>query len=253
MANYPSRPGPTSPSNNASEGNRFSKVFKFLARPLFIFCILAIVIGVGTLVTNLAAKQPEKVAAVPTTAPAMVTATAKALTATTRANLASLTPTVQPTSTPDGILKVFITGAVTRPGVYEMHEGDRIIDAVKVAGGFTEAADQDRVDQAQRVRDEMRIDIPVKAPSLPAGTLPDQNQPSVVQPVSTASPTDARLNVNTASVADLEKLPGIGGVLAQRMVDYRAKNGSFRNLDDLRKVTGLTNSVIEKIKDLIIF
>ncbi len=244
MANYPSRPGPTSPPNNASNGNRFSKIFKFLARPLFAFCILAVVIGAGTLVNNLAAKQPEKVAAISTTTPGK-------LTPTTKANSASLTPTAQPTR--DGIIKVFITGEVIRPGVYEMHDGDRIIDAINLAGGFNEVADQNRVDQAQRVRDEMHIDIPRKASSPLPGTLSDLNQPAVAQVAPTTSPADARLNINIASAADLDKLPGLGQILSQRIVDYRVKNGPFRNLDDLRKVTGVNNSIIEKIKDLIIF
>ncbi len=225
-----------------------------MVRPFFLFCTLAIVIALGAFISLVAAiSQVEKVAAVPTTAPA-----ARA----TPTNKPGVVPaaTLQPSPTPDGIIKVFITGEVKKPGVYEMHDGERIIDAVKVAGGFTEGADQDRVDQAQRVRDEMRIEIPARpATPVPAATdLPGQSPAGDTVPVQgrvapTAPPAGTRLNVNTATAADLDKLPGIGEVLSQRMVDYRTKNGPFRSLDDLRKVPGLAASEIEKIKDLIVF
>jgi competence protein ComEA len=62
-----------------------------------------------------------------------------------------------------------------------------------------------------------------------------------------------KINVNTASAADLDKLPGIGAVLSARIIDYRTKNGPFQNLDDLRKVEGLSKAVADKLKDLIEF
>lgn len=217
-------------------------------RPTFVFIVLAIIIGAGTLVSVLAA-QASKTNLTPTAVAVKVTPTVKAA--------AVPTATVPPSPTPDGIIKVFITGEVNKPGVYEMREGDRIIDAIGVAGGFTGNADPDRVDQAQRVKDEMRIEIPAKPPTPvpPATLLPGQTASAntLAAPVPTATPADTRLNINTASAADLDKLPGIGAVLSQRIVDYRSKNGQFHSLDDLRKVVGLTASVIEKIKDLIVF
>jgi competence protein ComEA len=250
--NLSTRPGTGITPPNPPQQSLVKRIYKLVVRPFVVFLILAILLGVGALVSLLAAiGQAEKVAAVPTTAP-----TARAP-ATTRAGVIP-TATVQPSPTPDGIIKVFITGEVKKPGVYEMHDGERIIDAVKVAGGFTEAADPDRVDQAQRVRDEMRIEIPAKPPTpVPVPTaLPGQTPlgGTVTAPAQgQVTPADTRLNINTASAADLDKLPGIGEVLSQRIVDYRAKNGSFQNLDDLRKVQGLSASEIEKIKDLIVF
>ncbi len=245
MSNSPSQPGHTlSPSKPPKKG-RLAGFLSFIARPVFGICILAALVGIGTLVSNLAAVKNEKAAAVPATEPVKTTLT-------TKAGLTAAPP--QPAPTPDRIIKIFITGEVIHPGVYEMQDGDRIIDAVRVAGGFSEVADPDRIDQAQRVRDEMRIEIPRRVPSPQAGASPDTSlQPTPVQPITTASHAEARLNINSASAADLDKLPGIGETLSQRIVDYRVKNGPFRSLDDVRKVPGLNNSVIEKIKDLIIF
>lgn len=244
MSNSPSHSGQAPSSTNNPKRGRLYRFFNLIAHPLFFFCILAFLVGIGTLVSNLAARQSEKAAAVPTTGPGKNTVAAKA-------SPAALTP--QPGPTPDRIIKIFITGEVVHPGVYEMRDGDRIIDAVQVAGGFSAEADPDRIDQAQRVRDEMRIEIPRRVPSPQAGTSPDPGLPTAAQSVATASIPDGRVNINTASAADLDKLPGIGATLSQRIVDYRAKNGSFRSLDDVRKVPGLNNSIIEKIKDLIIF
>jgi competence protein ComEA len=159
--------------------------------------------------------------------------------------LVMVTPTPPPTPTLAEI-KVYITGEVKNPGVYTMKQGERIEDAVKAAGGFTENADPQRVDLAARVRDEMRI------------IVPKLNQPSFEPLVSGGSnppptPGDGKINVNTASTAELDKLPGIGAVLSQRIVEYRAKIGPYKSVEDLRKIPGITNAVIEKIKDLISF
>jgi competence protein ComEA len=244
MSNPPSQPGQAPSSSNTSNRGRLARFFSFIVRPVFFICILAILIGIGTLVSSLAAVKNEKAAAVPTAEPVKTTPTAKA---------GLSVPTSQPDPTPDRIIKIFITGEVVHPGVYEMQEGDRIIDAVRVAGGFSEAADPDRIDQAQRVRDEMRIEIPRRTPSPQPGATPDPSLPTPAQSVTPAGQADTRLNINTASATDLDKLPGIGETLSQRIVDYRVNNGPFRSLDDVRKVPGLNNSVIEKIKDLIIF
>jgi competence protein ComEA len=146
---------------------------------------------------------------------------------------------------------------VQNPGVYEMKPGDRLQEAILAAGGFTGQADRTKLDLAQRVRDEMRIEIPrlpdtptpvpTSGPGTPTATAP-------APPTTAASAAAGKVNINTASAAELDKqLPGIGPVLAGRIVEYRAANGPFKTLDDLRKVTGLTKAVIDKIKDLITF
>ncbi len=172
-------------------------------------------------------------------------------------NGSKATPTATIAPTLDLTIKVYITGEVLKPGVYQMQPGDRVLDAVRIAGGFSEWADQSRVDQALRVRDEQRIDIP-RLPFTPT-PLPAQTvgvgTPVAGPPGQNAIPTasDSRINVNTASPAELDRLPGIGAVLSQRLVEYRAKIGPYRSLEDLQKVPGFTKSILEKIKDLITF
>lgn len=161
------------------------------------------------------------------------------------------TPTVAPTPTPDGIIKVYIVGEIQKPGVYRMELGERIDDLVKKAGGFTAYADQIRVDQALRVRDEMRVEIPrMPMAAMPIATV---GAGTPEPPAAIPTPADSRLNVNTATAAQLDELPGIGATISKNIVDYRTKNGPFRSLEDLAKVPSLNKSTLEKIKDLIYF
>jgi competence protein ComEA len=156
------------------------------------------------------------------------------------------TPTLRPSPTLAEI-KVYVTGEVKNPGVYTMKPGDRIEDAIRMAGCFTDTADPQRLELAARVRDEMRITVPkLNQPSFePALNNSSSNPPPTVG--------DGKVNVNTASAADLDKLPGIGEVLSNRIVEYRAKIGPYKSTEDLRKIPGITNAVIEKIKDFISF
>ncbi|NWJ46617.1 MAG: ComEA family DNA-binding protein [Chloroflexi bacterium] len=153
----------------------------------------------------------------------------------------------------DSVIKVHIAGAVRNPGVYRLKEGDRVEDAINAAGGITDEADLLKIDLARRIVDEMQIIVPswtpTAAPLTTTTTIPLQNTPS--PPLENGS--DGKINVNSASATELDKLPGIGTVLSARIVEYRSKIGLYRNIEDLRKIPGITNSVIEKIKDLIAF
>ncbi len=213
---------------------------------------LILLMGVGILVSNLAAKSESKSEIASASNGNLSTGGSAKAVPTAR----SVTPTVPPSPTADPSIKVFITGEVQKPGVYQMHSGDRIIDAIQLAGGFGEQADQTKLDLAQRVKDEMRIEVPRLVATAPAATVvvgPISPPAIAVPPTATATPGDGKINVNTASAAELDKLPGIGATLSQRIVEYRTKNGPFKSIDDLRKVTGITKSVADKIKDLIIF
>ncbi len=214
------------------------------------FIILAIAVAVGVLVTKLSDKD--------SATPSNAVAQAKAR-PTEKAETTSLAvATVRPTA--DSSIKVFVTGEVQKPGVYSMRNGERIEDAIQAAGGYTEQADPSRLDLAQRVKDEMRIDVPrltVATTAAANSTLPVAVAAiaPTVAPISgsVSTPADGKININTATAAELDKLPGIGAVLSQRIIDYRVKNGPFRTLDDVRKVSGLSKSVVDKLKDLITF
>lgn len=177
-------------------------------------------------------------------------------------------------------IRVHVTGAVQSPGVYELRVGDRVAEALRAAGGTTIEADDAVINLAQRVHDEQRLDVPVRASSpttYGAGTLVATPPIATPRPVITPSgalasgasaggtppssgadaeldallspPVNpeggARINVNQASVAQLEKLPGIGAVSAKRVMTWRAENGPFRTVADLR-AAGLTAAVLRK-------
>jgi competence protein ComEA len=145
-----------------------------------------------------------------------------------------------PTPTP-GPLKVYVTGAVIDPGnVYTFNPGARVQDAVTAAGGFALDADIARVNLAAVLHDGDQVDVPSVRSSRPGAgpILPTQSGP---------------IRINTATAADLERLPGVGTALAQRILDYRARNGPFKSFADLDKVPGIGQTRIAEWKDLISF
>ncbi|HEX2912589.1 MAG TPA: ComEA family DNA-binding protein [Chloroflexia bacterium] len=226
----------SSPDSKSEPGMHVSKRALLLAGPV----VLIFLIGVGILVSKLADKEATGTNG---------SQQARAAITTRAALTATAGPTASPT--PDKDIKVYITGAVLKPGVYQMQAGDRILDAVNVAGGFSPDADQQKLDQAQRVKDEMRIEVPRLPATISETTGEKGAVATTVAP--TVTPSDGRINVNTASVAELDKLPGIGQTLAQRIMEYRTNNGPFKDIEDLRKVSGITKSTIDKIKDLVTF
>jgi competence protein ComEA len=133
----------------------------------------------------------------------------------------------------DGRPVVYVSGAVNKPGLYKIAPGSRVIDAINAAGGLALGADANRVNLAQAVRDGLQIHVPVVgAPAAPPGEA-------------------GKVSINAAGAGELEKLPGIGPVLAQRILDYRKANGPFRAIGDLKKVTGIGDSKYDQIKDKI--
>ena len=126
------------------------------------------------------------------------------------------------------------------PGVYQLPVGARIDDALKAAGGPTESGDIQRLNLAARLADGQQIVVPRRInPILTTftSTIP--------------SPAPGRINLNVASVAELDQLPGVGPVTAQRIVAYREQHGPFTNVDQLRQANLVNAATFEKIKELI--
>jgi competence protein ComEA len=140
-------------------------------------------------------------------------------------------PTLAPSPTVQ--IMVHVVGEVREPGLYQFPMGARVVDAVDRAGGLTAAADANALNMAARLADGQRIAIPAQglaAPSVSAG----------------------RLNLNRASRAELEGLPGIGAITAQRIVEHRDRNGPFQTLDQLRDLRILTAAITDRIRDLVV-
>lgn len=142
---------------------------------------------------------------------------------------------------------IHISGAVKNPGVYKLKSIDRVVDAVKIAGGITERANPDAINLAALLKDGQKIIIPYKI-SNQVTVESDKNIEEVYS--SSSSPSD-QININTADDNTLQSLPGIGPVLSQKIIDYRNQNGLFEVIDDIKDVSGIGEKKFEGIKDLI--
>ncbi len=138
-------------------------------------------------------------------------------------------------------LRIYITGAVKRPGVVAVPAGSLLADAVQAVGGATADADLESINLAAPLSDNQHITVP----RLVATATP---RPAAV---ATIAPSTARVNINTATAADLETLPHIGPALAQRIIAYREANGPFQRIEDLQNVEGIGEARYNDIAPLI--
>jgi competence protein ComEA len=140
--------------------------------------------------------------------------------------------TLLPTFT-QGVLtiSVYVNGAVATPGVYTLPEGSRVEDAIRAAGGLLTGAEAENINLAEVLEDEQQINVP--------GI------------VNTSHVNVGRVNINTATVVELDALPGIGETTAQAIVDYRLQNGPFQVIQDIMNVPGIGPSAYALIKDYI--
>lgn len=146
-----------------------------------------------------------------------------------------------------------ISGAVMVPGVYPIGAGDRLLDLVTAAGGFTPFADLSGINLSVRVQDEVRYHIPAFAEAGGgAGTAGDGGGGQAVDRDPAAGDGGGRVDLNAASAEELESLPGIGPSLAGAIVAYREANGPFAGVDDLDDVPGIGPKTLENIRPLVI-
>ena len=156
------------------------------------------------------------------------------------------------------LICVFVCGAVNREGVYELPEGARVIDAVNAAGGYSGDADTNYVNQAQYVTDTERVEIPTReeADALrEAGNAAGgSGSISGLQGSGSASqgrqaPSSGAVNINTAGIDELMTLPGIGENKAAKIIEYREDHGRFGATEEIMNVSGIGNSVYDRMKD----
>ena len=157
-----------------------------------------------------------------------------------------------------GLLRVYVVGQVTQPGVVSLVPGARVEDAVNAAGGATAKADLAVMNLARKVVDGERIVVPRPGEVVPT----DEPAPSAAPapgsgdgasgsaPAGGAAP-GTPVNLNTATVADLDALPGVGPVIASRIVDWRQQNGNFKTVDDLGEVSGIGDATLAKLRPLV--
>jgi competence protein ComEA len=145
-------------------------------------------------------------------------------------------------------LHVHVAGAVTKPGVYMLGDGSRIVDAISVAGGGAPDADEDALNLAAKLIDGQRVYVPKKgeAPQQPISGMSVGGDYSV-----TGDPaaTGGKINLNLATAEQLDSLSGVGEVTAKKIIDHRTKNGPFKRVEDIMQIDGIGQKKFEKLKD----
>ncbi len=140
------------------------------------------------------------------------------------------------------VIKVYICGCVVNPGVYELPEGSRICDGLDAAGGFSEGADESRINLACYLRDGDMVYFSRIGEEMPEGAagVPDPGNTS-----------NGLVNINLANAEQLCTLPGIGASKAASVIKYREENGAFTDTSQIMNVSGIGENLYNNIKDLI--
>ena len=140
----------------------------------------------------------------------------------------------------DNSIFIEVKGAVQNPGVYELENGDRVLTAIELAGGYLPEGDSKTINHAQKVEDEMIIYVPLVGEEVvtPANSA-------------TSSSKDQLININKADIQGLTSLPGIGPAKAEAIISYREENGGFKSVQDLMEVTGIGQKTFEKLETYI--
>lgn len=135
-------------------------------------------------------------------------------------------------------LFVHVLGQVERPGLYELRDGDRVIDAIAAAGGLSAEADPAGVNLARLLSDGEQLNVPA------VGEVSASAAPGIA--------SDGRVDLNTADVSALDTLPRIGPAIAQRIIDHRTAHGPFASADDLLAVSGIGAKTVEALRPLVV-
>ncbi len=160
-------------------------------------------------------------------------------------------------------IKVEIKGAINNPGVYELDDNSRVIDVVNIAGGLTENADTSLINMSKKITDEMVIiiytreeienynnsKIKTEYVYIEVPSCPDKVNDACIEEYEEEQENNNIININTATIEELTKLSGIGESKAKLIIEYREKNGNFKEINELTNVKGIGESLIEKIKD----
>ena len=133
---------------------------------------------------------------------------------------------------------VYVCGEVEKPGVYELQEGDRVVDAVEAAGGMTEEASDTWLNLAELISDGQKIEVPSREQAEELAKVREEEESGLV-------------NLNTASEEELMTLTGIGEAKAREILNYREEHGGFQKPEELMEIPGIKEGVFLKIKDQI--
>lgn len=151
-------------------------------------------------------------------------------------------------------ITVYVSGEVNKSGVVTLKEGDRLAVAVEKLGGTTKKADLNNINLAIRVKDEEHYIIP-KIGEAKQEDLKDVNNTKDIENAEIKNENTAKdsskININTATLEELDKLPGVGEATANKIISHREENGQFKNIEDIKNVNGIGDKKFEKMKELI--
>jgi len=164
-------------------------------------------------------------------------------------NPLELPASVEESPTPQKIKTIIahICGGVKTPGVYTLPENSRVKDFIEAAGGSSEDGIIDAINLARIVRDGEKIVIPQTGKTVTG----NENINSEGGLQNSSEETKGKVDINEATLADLDSIPGIGPVIAQRIIDHRNSSGNFKRVEDIKEVKGIGEKTFEKIKDYI--
>lgn len=145
-------------------------------------------------------------------------------------------------------ITVYVSGAVNKPGIVTLNEGDRLATAVEKVGGTTQKADLNGINMAIKLKDEMHYIIPrigevVKDSESEVISYGNFNQAE--------SSKTSQININTATIEELDKLPGVGEATANKIVNHRSESGEFKSIEEIKNVNGIGDKKFEEMKNLI--
>jgi competence protein ComEA len=148
-----------------------------------------------------------------------------------------------PAPTPQPIT-VYVTGCIKSPGLYQLSNGSRVVNAMEIAGGNCQSANLEGINLAAKLSDGMQVDIPFEGNQSSTHPIVDENNLTE----NDTNMKEASININTASWEVIETLPGIGPEKAKQIVKYRQETGSFLTLEDLLNVPGIGTTIFNQIK-----
>ena len=148
---------------------------------------------------------------------------------------------------------VDVKGAVLRPGVYEFSCESRIQEVIKKAGGFTEEADETKINLAQKITDQMQIIVPNVHSKQEDGLTEGNSEKGSSTNTSVSNSKQGTININTATLEELQTIKGIGKKKAEAILQYRKEHGAFRTKEDLLQVKGIGKKALEVIESQVIF
>ena len=166
--------------------------------------------------------------------------------ATSLAETTILPQEVEDKTTVSTVIYVDVKGEIHHPGVYQMKAENRVKDLIEAAGGFTPLADDQKLNLAQLLGDQMVIVVPKKGEEVNSelAQAPTSQKKEVGK--------EGKVNINTATVEELKTLKGIGEKKAEAIIEYRKKNGSFKNKEELMKVRGIGKKLYESFQERVI-